>query len=202
MQRGPALRRWLVNEAQDVVEGAVREWRAERQPEKERDFIEVTERFVTHANAFLARLRDSAQVPQDALPVDVMAEPGLKGRSRFSYTPLMQVSTQSLRGWVAELFRPAERAAPAALGVASAFSTRLLQVNASRLRKDFVERVIESRRGVESAVRRTLQDVVKLAEQAAQRAHVARLGGEQAIATEMTRLDGLIAAAETERMPG
>ena len=197
VRRGPALRRWLVNEAQDVVERMVRGWRAERQPQVEHDFAQVTERFVTHANAFLARLRASGQVTQDALPVDVMPAVGLKARSRFSFTSLMRVRTQSFPGWVAEVFRPEGEAAPAALRVASAFATHLLQVNAKRLGTDLLERVIEGRRDIESAVRRTLQDVVKVAEHAAQRAQLARLGGEQAIAAEVTRIDGLLAAVET-----
>jgi len=199
VKRGPALRRWLINEARDLVERMVRAWRAERAPQTERAFAEVTERFVGHANAFLARLRASGQVAPDALPLDVLPGAGLRARGRFSFTPLMQVHTQSFPGWVAELFRPAHLAGPAALQLAEAFAARLLEVNVNRLGNDFLERVIESRRGLEGTVRRALQDVVTTAEAAARSADAARLGGEQAVSGEVQRIDGLLAEVRALR---
>jgi hypothetical protein len=193
-RRGGALYRQLVDDAQVVVERAIQAWRAEQQPRAARDFAEVTERLVAHANAFLSRLRETGQVPEDALPLDVVAEAGLHARTRFSFASLMRQASRSRRDTLLEPFRSKARSREVVRQAAVAFATLLLDVNANRLGTDLDERVTESRRGVEGALHRALHDVVRVAEDASRRADVARGQGAQAVADAVSHCEAHLEA--------
>jgi polyhydroxyalkanoate synthesis regulator phasin len=189
VRRGPALRKYALEQAQAVTEGIVRAWMDEERPIAEREFAAVTERFVSHANAFLERLRASGELPTEALPAFLVAETGLRARGRFHFTFFMTHTTPPLWQWFADWFRSEFSMQAASSRAGRAFTKRLLEANANRVLGDFDERMIESRRSVESALHRTLQEIVSTAERAAQRASVIQQRGAAAVQAEVTALE-------------
>lgn len=188
-RRGPGVRAFAVSQAQDVTEPVVRAWMDRERPVVEREFAAVTERFVDHANAFLERLKRSGELPADVLPAALGAETGLRARSRYYFASFMTLTTPPLWLWIADWFRTEDGARRAARAAAVAFATRLLEVNANRVVGDFDERITESRRGVEGALRRRLREVVETAEKAARRAKDLHRVGSQAVEIELAALD-------------
>ncbi len=188
LQRGPQLRKSAFDEAYVITQDLVRSWMLEQRPYVEREFAGVTERFTEQANAFLERLRSSGQLPADALPEKLVPETGLRARSTFffrSVTPL----AHPLLTWLMDVFLSATAARKAAQRDGLEFARQLLEVNANRVLGDFNDRIVESRRSVESALRRTLTEVVSVAESAARRAAEIRHQGEQAVKDAVARLD-------------
>jgi hypothetical protein len=188
LQRGPQLRKIAFDQAYTITQDLVHAWMVEQRPHVEREFSGVTERFTDQANAFLERLRTSGQLPVDALPAKLVPESGLRARSTFffrSVTPL----AHPLLTWLMDVLLSATAARKAAQRDGLEFARQLLEVNANRVLGDFNDRIVESRRSVESACRRTLTEVVSVAESAAGRAAEVRRQGEQAVKDAVARLD-------------
>lgn len=196
-RRGPPLRRYAIDQAQRITDEIVRAWMNEERPVAEAEFAGVTERFVAHANAFLARLRDSGALPAEALPAMLEAETGLRARSSYYFMPFMTMMTPPLWRWISDWFRTERSSLESARRAASEFAKRLLEVNASRVVGDFAERIIESRRGVEGALRRTLREIVTTAERAAQRASDVRQRGATAVEAEVKAIDARLARLDS-----
>lgn len=199
--RGPRLRQFAIDQALDLTEQVVREWMEVERPIAEREFAAVTERFVAHANAFLERLRASGELPSDALAALLVAETGLRARSRYHFASFMTLATPPVWLWLTDWFRSAPGAQSSALRAGLGFAARLLEVNANRVVGDLDERMIESRRSVEGALRRRLQEVVTTAERAARRANEVRDRGAAAIGAEVNAIEarlGRLARIESE----
>jgi hypothetical protein len=201
-RRGPGVRAFAVSQAQDVTEPIVRAWMDRERPLVEREFVAVTERFVEHANAFLERLKASGELPADVVPARLVAETGLRARSRYYFASFMTLTTPPLWLWLADWFRSEDGARRAARVAALAFAKRLLEVNANRVVGDFDERITESRRSVEGALRRRLQEVVGAAEGAALRASDLRRSGSDAVEAELAALDRRLAKLGALQTPG
>ncbi len=187
-QHGPQLRKIAFDEAYTMAQDLVHAWLVEQRPHVEHEFAAVTERFTEQANTFLERLRNSGQLPADALPEKLVSEAGLRARSNFyfrSVTPL----AHPLLTWLVDVFLSATAARKAAQRDGLEFARQLLEVNANRVLGDFNDRIVESRRSVESALRRTLTEVVSVAESAAGRAAEVRRQGEQAVKDAVAQLD-------------
>ncbi len=194
-RRGPGARTFAIRQALAVTEPVVSAWMDRERPVAEREFAAVTERFVIHANAFLDRLADSGQLPADLMPVKLIAEAGLRARSRYYFASFMTLGTPLLWLWIADWFRSGASARAAAREAGFAFAKQLLEVNANRVVADFDERITESRRGVEGTLRRTLQETVATAENAAARAREVRQRGAAAVERALLTLD-----AQTQRL--
>jgi hypothetical protein len=190
--RGPALRRFAIDQAQELAEALVRTFRSEEEPVAEREFAQVTERFVAHANGFLRELVRSGALEEDTVPA-VVVETGLRARSGYFFAPFMALTTPPVWQWVADWLRPERALRESVLRGAGAFAKRLLEANAGRVVGDFVGRIIESRRGVEAALRRTLAEIVATAERAARRASEVRRRGADAVAEEVATIDARLA---------
>lgn len=179
VSRGPGLRRYALDQAQDV-----------------------TERFVGHANAFLDRLATAGQLPSDALPAKLVPETGMRARSRYYFASFMTLTTPPLWLWIADWFRTERSARTSARAAGRSFAKRLLEVNANRVVGDFDERITESRRSVEGALGRTLREIVTTAEGAAQRASEVRKRGAAAVEAAVQAIDGQLARLEALRPRG
>lgn len=193
IRRGPGLRRRALELAQQIAEERVAEWMTEERPIAEREFAAVTHRFVTHANQFLERLRESGELPPESLPEMLVAETGLRARSRYHFHSFMTLTSPSLWTWMADWFRTSAGARASAERAAGAFAKRLIDANANRVIGDLDERVTESRRSVEGALRRRLQDVVASAENAARRASQVRDRGADAVRDELQAVETRVA---------
>jgi hypothetical protein len=188
-RRGPRLRAFALATAQDVTAPAVHAFRDRERPAVERDFAAVTERLVAHANGFLAALGDAGRLPPDALPAPLDPETGLRARGRYHFTSFMALTTPSPWRWVADWLTPRARLEASVREAALGFARRLLEANANRVVGDFDERITESRRSIEAALHRRLDEVVRLAEEAAARAAEVRSLGERAVAAELAAID-------------
>ena len=188
-RHGPGVRAFAISQAQDVTEPVVRAWMDWERPIVEREFAVVTERFVDHANAFLDRLRTSGQLPADSVPARLAPESGLRARSRYYFHSFMTLTTPPLWLWLADWFRSDDGARRAARVAGLAFAKRLLEVNANRVVGDFDERITESRRSVEGALRRRLNEVIETAEMAARRASELKRAGAEAVELELQQID-------------
>lgn len=194
---GPKLRALVFDAAQDLTEAAVRAWLVEQCPIVEREFVSVTERFVKHANSFIERLRAAGDFAPGLLPPELSDETGLRARSRFFYRSLMQLTTPPFWISLVDCFRRVESARRAARLAGREYSELLLEKNANRVLGDFDERVVESRRSVESALKRTLEEVVSTAERAAERARTVQAQGKNAIKAAIDDVNSRLCALQS-----
>ena len=186
-------RRDALDRVAAIAEAQVRAWLEGERAIAEAAYAAVTERFVEHANAFLDRLRTSGEFPEGALPPALLPESGLRARSRFHFVAFAHQASPSLWTSLADRLRRESTRRRSIRAAAVEFARRLLEANGNRVIDDFYERMIESRRGVEGALRRTLREIVGCAESAAVRANTIRQDGAQAIQAELHRINGQIA---------
>ncbi len=198
--RGPGLRRHAIGLAQELTEQVVRAWMDEERPVAEREFAAVTERLVTHANAFLGRLRTSGDLSPGALPEMLLAESCLRARSRYCFHSFMTLTSPPMWTWLSDWLRTVPSAQARAGRAGLDFAQRLLEVNTRRVVGDLNERVVESRRGVEWTLRQRLQELVVTAENAARRASELREKGAAAVQEEVGAIDARL--ARLERLEG
>ena len=194
--RGPRLWRYALDQAQDVAERLVREWLETEQPVAEREFADAAERFVAHANGVLAALRSSGAVPADALPSALDSETGFRVRSHYHFEWLMRLTSGTSWAWLADWLRSGDALRRRARATAVEFALRLLDVNSHRVVGDLNDRVVESRRSVEAALRRTIEDAVGLAADAARRASELRARGIAAVEGEMGAIEARLSRLE------
>ena len=182
-------RRDTIETAAEIAEAQVRAWMESERNLAEAAYAAVTQRFAEQANAFLDRLRHSGEFPEGALPPALIPETGLRARSRFHFGWFMHQASPSLWTWLADRFRRADSRRASTRKAAIAFAEHSLEANANRVVNDFYDRMVESRRSVESALRRTLREVVGCAERAAERASLTRREGAAAIHAELDRIE-------------
>jgi hypothetical protein len=178
-----------IETATEIAETQVRAWMANERSIAETAYAAVTQRFVDHANAFLDRLRRSGEFPENALPPALIPETGLRARSRFHFSSFMHQASPSLWTLFTDRLRNQDSRQRSIRTAAVNVAKHLLEANANRVVDDFYERMIEGRRSVESALRRTLREIVGCVERAAARASVIRQDGAVAIQAEQERID-------------
>jgi GTP-binding protein EngB required for normal cell division len=196
-ERGPALRRGAFDAARDIAERAIAAWREEEQPRAAAHYRHASHRFVELANGFLERLRGlpGLLLVASALP----CEAGFRGWSGFFQTSLMHLGEGGPGVWLLDVVGPRERRRAAAERAATTHLAELLDVNSARMQNDFIDRVRESRRGLEADIRGRLRGVSTAAERALHDARAARARGGKAVAAELARLDALARAADKLR---
>ena len=178
--------------AGDVARAVLEPWLAEIERRAEDRYTEVTRRFRELEGALPARLVES--VP-DAVPFPLREEAAeaLTAPRRFYFTALMHYHYPASPWW--PLWR---RVMPAGLRhrhdrkAAEAYLLHLLEVNSARVEGDLNDRVTESRRRLEAAVRGAVEDVGRAASDALDRARLAREAGQLAVAAEVDRIDRLL----------
>jgi hypothetical protein len=158
----------------------------------EREFAGVTARFVGHANALLDGLRASGQLPAGALAAPVVLDATLRAPSRYYFLDSLPSGAAPGAGWM-DALRTDAAVRAASLRAATQFAEWLLQLNANRVAGDLDERVVESRRRVEGALRRSLEEIATTAEEAASRARAARERGEGAVSQAVETVEGRLA---------
>jgi GTP-binding protein EngB required for normal cell division len=201
--RGPTLRRRAFARAQEVHRPWVERWRAAEQPVAERAYREASSRFVELANGFLAQLADSGEAALAALPRSVGIELGFRVRSGLFYTEMMTLTSRSIVHWIWDLVRPRASLSKSVERSATHYLQRLLEANTARVRSDFDERVLESRRRLEAEVRTLIQEVHESAARALDLVRQRLAAGEAAVAEDLSRIDALRGAVfALKREPG
>gem|GEM_PF-4064326 len=144
------------------------------------------------------RLVEQAATCGDALPAKLFAETGLRARSTFFFRSATPVALP-LSTWPGDVILSATAARKAAQRAGLESAAQLLAVNSNRVLGDFNGRIIESRRSVESALERTLPELVSAAGTAPERAAEIRNHGEQAVKRAVAKLDAQASALEQFR---
>lgn len=184
---GRTLRARALELARDVTARWVDRWRREEEPRAEALYREAERRFVDLANTFRQRL---ALVPGlEGLPALSVHE-GFRAKSQLYYTQLMHVAPSSLATWLHDVLLPWRRSC-AVERAAVGYLERLLHVNSARIKNDFEQRVIESRRLLEREIWERLHGLLASAERALAAAREAHAAGTAAVRDKLEWLDRL-----------
>lgn len=194
---GSARRRRAIDLAIEVARRWLDRWRQEQEPRAETLYREAVERFVELANQFQASL---ASLPGlEALP-RLSAEAGFRTRSRLHYTEMLTVAPVALGKRLIDLLRTRSRRRRAIERDAAEYLARLLEVNSARIKNDFQDRVVESRRLLEKEIRDRLRELSASAERALASARHAQAAGAAAVRAELERIRALRSQIETLRL--
>jgi GTP-binding protein EngB required for normal cell division len=191
---GHVLRQRAIDHAVAIARGWLDRWRREQEPRAEALYREAMARFATLVRDF-----------QDAVPgapgpgavAAAIPEVALSARSRFYLTEMATVAPASAWRRLGDLLCPAAVRRRAVERDARAYLERLIEVNSARLKNDFVERVLASRRRLEQEVRDQLRDLSASAARALEQARRAHAAGTAAVAArleEIARLDKAVRA--------
>ncbi|HUY13736.1 MAG TPA: dynamin family protein [Terriglobia bacterium] len=189
---GPSYRRRILRKAQQIVHKLVMPWLETEQEEAEREYRQVTRRFVGMGNDFLKKLAEAGVRELARMPHALDADTGFQVRSHFTFRDLIEVAEPAspLR-WLADLFLGVVRAHRVIDQSAVEFLIRLLEINSTRVQSDILNRVQESRNRLEVEIRKLLHEVSRIAEQALSHARAAQEAGAPAVQAALARLDDL-----------
>jgi len=189
---GPAYRRRVMRQAQEIARERVVPWLRPEQEEAEKEYRRVALRFVEMGNDFLRKLAE-AGVPELArMPHALDAETGFRVRSKFSFKEFIEVAQPAspLR-WTADLLLGLVAARKPIQQDGLEFLEHLLETNSTRVQSDTLDRVQESRGRLEVEIHKLLHEVSRVAEQALVRARKIKEDGEPATDAELQRLGEL-----------
>jgi hypothetical protein len=190
-RRGRRLRAKGVELAHAIAKRRLDEWLAEMQPVAEGLYADAARRFIDLANTFLETLDRFDDPAMIGLPGGVSPEAGFRARSRLYYTYLMATTNRSPFGWALDILRTRGRQLRALDRELGGYLGELLFVNGNRIENDFRDRVLESRRGLETEIRTSLTEVISAAEDSLERAKSQMARGGQAVQGELERIEFL-----------
>jgi GTP-binding protein EngB required for normal cell division len=188
---GPAHRRHVMREAQEIARRRVTPWLQTEEEEGEQQYRMVARRFAQMGNDFLTKLAGEG-IPELGRMIHALdPEIGFRVRSEFRFRDFIEIAQPAsplrwladlclgLCGLHAQIDRDAQR-----------FLEWLLEVNSSRVQSDVRNRVEESRNRLEVEIRKLLHEVRRIAEQALRRARKAQDEGVPAVEAALGRLNG------------
>ncbi len=186
---GPGYRRRIMKEAQEIAKLHVLPWLKPEQEEAERQYRQVSRRFVEMGNEFLRRLAEAGISELTRMPHALDPEVGFRVRSRFTFQDFIGLAQPAspLR-WLADLVLVAVGARNVIRNEGRAFLEKLLEVNSTRVQSDVLERVQESRGYLEVEIRKLLHEVTRIAEQALTNARSIREKGAPAVESALEKL--------------
>jgi hypothetical protein len=185
------LHRAAMERARGIARRYAEAWVTDVEPRAETLYAVASRRFVELANRSLTRLRESGDAALARLPAEIVPESGFRMPRQFYATDLMLVASAGLGRALAIRLAPRPVALALVRRDARAYLERLLATNSARAVRDLTERVIESRRQLESQLIVALHEVTASAEHAVQQARIQHQAGAAAVAAELARLDGL-----------
>jgi GTP-binding protein EngB required for normal cell division len=191
-RRGPSLRRHALTRAREIARQLFVPWLADQQRVAEAAYREIAKRFVSLANEFLERLASSGESAFEALPRALPPEAGFRIASHFYFHELEALAQPTpLIAWWLDWLRPPNGTRRALERRSNAYLGQLLEMNSTRVQNDLDERVLESRRRLESDIHQLLQRVYESADRAVARTRAAQVAGMDAVHAELSRLDDL-----------
>jgi predicted GTPase len=189
---GPRFRRDAMRAAQILAEKHVLPLLEKEEIRAEDEYREVAARFTRIANDFLERLSHSGGCEFARLPHALDSDKGFRVRSRFTFERLLNVSLPA---------SPLRYVADSLLGLVGAsfviereakeFLQHLIDMNSARVQSDVVDRVAESRSRLEVEIRKTLHEVMRIAERAAENARKAKAEGAAVVEAALAQLDAI-----------
>jgi predicted GTPase len=189
---GPAYRRNVNHVAQEIARAQLMPWLKGEAEFAEEEFRKTAKRFVVLTNEFLHRLGETGVPGLEELPEDLGSDQGLMVSSQFHFhiiervaapaSPLLFISDLALGGVGLRggIVRDAQE-----------FLDQLLEVNSWRVQSDVDERVRESRKRLETEMKRVLREASAIADRALARARAARSAGVPAVEVALARLASL-----------
>lgn len=187
----------LSGRAREIAQRALEAWLPEIESVAERMYRDAMQRFVQIVNQFFERLAESDNSFATLSGETLGPETGFRTRRRFYFNDLFELAPDS--PGVISLARLGARAA--AEGAAEYLKT-LLEHNATRVVNDLDERVLESRRHLESVVSERLREGLDSAIVALDRARNRREAGRDAVDRELLRIASLAAKVRALVPPG
>ncbi|HXW89612.1 MAG TPA: dynamin family protein [Terriglobales bacterium] len=189
---GPGYRRRIMRQAQEIARLRVLPWLKPEQAEGERQYRNVSVRFAEMGNSFLQRLAEAGLPELARLPHALDPDVGFRVRSRFTFKDFIEVAEPAspLR-WLADLGLALLGARERITKQGHAFLEHLLVVNSTRVHTDILDRVQESRSHFEVEIRKLLQEVSHIAEQALRNAKTTQEKGAPAVRFALERLTTL-----------
>jgi hypothetical protein len=189
--QGLALRRQAYAAAQEISKELLDAWLPQARAAAEALYVQGMERFVKVANDFLDRLVATGALSLTEMPRSLGPETGFRVQSKLHYTHLWSLTTQNPLSWIIDAVRTPGSARRAVERQGSAYLQEILSTNAARIKNDFNDRVLESRRRLGAEIGALLQSVYVNAEQALARARESRAAGSQAVRDRLARIDAL-----------
>jgi len=185
-----------LEDANRIARTLVLPWSRRIEEEAESSYETIVDRFIRLANDQLTRLNDSTGTGQ-AIPPLADIPRGLTARRHFAFTDRL-VYHYPRSGLPATLrrFLPAGMRRRRDERAAERYIADLLEVNASRVVGDVAERIHESRREVEAAVREGLRDMSAVARRALDWARQVQARGFDETAWEADRLRSVLDGVE------
>jgi hypothetical protein len=198
--RGPALRERAIDHAIDVMKRGLERWRREQEPQAEALYRGAVERFVELVNQFRDTL---ATVPGLEGLSPLSPEAGFRTKGRVHYAEMLTVAPSSVGNWLLDMVSLRALRVRAIQRDAGRYLERLLEVNSARIKNDFLERVVESRRLLEGELRSRLRELAGSAERAMAEARRAQAAGTLAVRARLEWLQSLRSQIEALRQkPG
>jgi len=179
--RATALRDFAMRAAQRIAEQRVRTWLVEIEPRAERMYAKAVERFIALSRDFVGQFGDVAE--------RIDFDQTFRTRRRFFFTTLSALTGRLPGASVVDVFRTRSSFLAKTLRDGEMFLRRLLNANSARVANDLTDRVLESRRRLESEIRRQLQNLVAAATRAAERARAMQESGADRVKGELDDLD-------------
>jgi hypothetical protein len=186
---GPRYRRRIMRQAQEIARLRVLPWLQPEQQEGEKQYRQVSLRFVEMGNDFLKRLAQ-AGIPELArLPHAFDPEMGFRVRSNFTFKDFIEVAQPAspLR-WFADLLLSLVGARDVITRQGRALLENLLEVNSTRVQTDILNRVQESQHQLQVDIRKLLHEVSRIAEEALSKARKIQEKGAPAVDSALQRL--------------
>jgi hypothetical protein len=189
---GPAYRRNVNHAAQEVARAKLKPWLEGEAKFAEEEFRKTAKRFAELANEFLHRLGETGAPGLEELPKDLDTNRGLSARSQFHFHVIERVAAPaSPLLFVFDLLVGGIGLRGGIVRDGQEFLDQLLEVNSSRVQSDVDERVRESRKKLETELRKVSGEASAVADRALTRARAAQAAGTPAVEAAFVRLDRL-----------
>ncbi|MFZ0038519.1 MAG: dynamin family protein [Candidatus Acidiferrales bacterium] len=194
-RNGPAHRRELNHLAQRIARERLESWLAGEAAFADAAFSETARGFVDLGNKFLRDLAATGVRGLDELPEEMDLRGGLAGASGFRFNLIERVAAPASPltyasdlisgglGWRAAMVRDALE-----------FLDQLLEVNTARVESDVDDRVLKSRKHLETEIENVCREAVAVSERAIALAQSTQAAGSASVEAALARL----AAAEEE----
>src|SRR6202162_1659050 len=190
-ESGPALRKRAPSLAREIADEALKAWLLEVEPVAEERYRKAMGRFVELGNDFFKRLSSSDDVFRAAPPRDLETDTGFRTGRRFFFLDLFELAPRAGLSMITDLAQGQEKTLAAIQRETAEYLRKLLELNSTRIVNDLDERVLESRRRLESEIRERLREGLESAVRALEHARARRSAGAPAVTAEIARLDDL-----------
>ena len=189
---GPNYRRRVMHLAQEISRRKVMPWLKPEQDEGERQYRAVALRFVEMGNSFLKKLADAGLSELTRMPHALDPEKGFRVRSSFYFENFIGTAQPpSPLRWLADVFLTIVGARKVITNEGREFLRHLLETNTARVQNDVLNRIQDSRGRMEAEIRKLLHEISRIAEQALDRARIAKEEGTPAVLSALGRLNRL-----------